>query len=117
MNKLIKEQLLKVKANIPEFDDNTTQLIITKDMNKIIDVEKDRYYTVEVEDYIIHPYEGFTLNSNWNRNISIDDKHINLCVLDIMGKMIKFEGTGVESGKTYVDMWLPMKSFKVTKTL
>jgi len=127
MNKLIKKELQKVKiAKVPPFDDGTLELIIPKDGTIINSVDntttlveaeliEGKYYDVEVEDYILRPFPGFTLKENWNRNIDIKDKRITMCILAINGKMVKFEGNGNETRTQYVDMWVPRKAMKILK--
>lgn len=124
MNPKIKRELEKVKiAKVPPFQEDTLQLIIPKDgtiinndtSTTVIDEEliEGKFYYVELEDYVLHPFPGFTLKENWNRNIDIKDKHITMCVLAINGKMIRFEGNGAETKTQYVDMWVPRKAMKV----
>lgn len=115
MNKFIKEQLLKCKiAHVPDFDEHTAQLLIQKNTNKVITSELHRgiEIDIEVEDYIIHPYPGFTLHNNWNRGIVPTDRQMHVLIIDEMGKMICVQAIGLNDNKAWGG-WLPKKSCKI----
>ena len=124
MNKYIKEQLIKCKiAQIPEFDNDTTELII-KRVNSVvfndnIDLEYNHNYIIELERYITNPPETFTLADNWNRGIIPSSKYLYCTPKHINGKMIKFDAVGydidnkVYLSDKYIDLWLPRKGFKI----
>lgn len=119
MNKIIQNELKKCKvANIPFFDDNTTEIIIQKGGKAVVkdDIILNHYYKIEVEDYIIKPYDGFTLHDNWNNGIIPKDKIMNCEVIQIMGKMIKVEAVGADTSNTWTG-WLPRKSFHVVEEI
>lgn len=96
MNKFIKEQLLKCKvANIPDFNDNTTQIFIPKvtccKTAEILNNEKlklNTCYLVKLEDYITNPYPGFNLHDNWNKGIIPKYSCMKIFVKNKLGKMI-----------------------------
>lgn len=115
MNKFIKEQLNKCKvASIPEFDETTTELIISRSILKQSkkEFEFGYEYDIEVEDYILHPYPGFTLHDNWNKGIIPTDKQMHVLVTKDMGKMICVQAIGLNDNKTWGG-WLPKKSCKI----
>ena len=120
MNKYIKEQLNKCKvAVIPEFDDNTTELLISSNNCTkvgITGITTDFYVgmecNIEVEDYIIHPYPGFTLHDNWNCGIIPTDKYMHITVVKEMAKMICIQAIGLNDNKSWGG-WLPKKSCKI----
>lgn len=122
MNKWIKKELEKCKiAKIPEFDDNTTHLVIPKnvkpDKNIIAgQLYLGQEYIIQVEDYIIHPYSGFTLHDNWNNGIVPTDKQMHIKVDQIMGKMIKIQSIGIND-KSIWNGWLPIKSIHILEEL
>lgn len=119
MDKIIKEQLNKCKvANIPFFDDSTTEILIQKGGKAIIkdDLILNHYYRIEVEDYIVKPYEGFTLHDNWNNGIAPKDKIMNCEITQIMGKMIKVEAVGVDTNDRWSG-WLPRKSIHIIEEI
>lgn len=119
MDKIIKEQLNKCKvANIPFFDDNTTEIIIQRGDNAIIkdDLILNHYYKIEVEDYIIKPYDGFNLASNWNNGVVPKDKVMNCEITQIMGKMIRVEAVGVNTNNSWSG-WLPRKSIHILEEI
>lgn len=110
MNKFIKEQLSKVKyATLPYYTDDTKTIVIQrqnilKDLNNNLKINGE--YTIEVEDYILHPYDGFTLHANWNDNKIPTEKVMHVKLLEIVGKMYHVESNNWCG-------WLPRKSFKV----
>ena len=114
MNKFIKEQLKKCKiAQIPDFTDKTTELLIpcNNQLSKV-DFECGGEYNIRVEDYIIHPYPGFTLHDNWNQGIIPTDNLMHVLVTKDMGKMIQVQAVGLNDNKAWRG-WLPKKSCKI----
>ena len=112
MNKFIKEQLLKVNLPMTSWDDNTKKIIISKQsikVNQKSDFEVGKTYNIEVENYILNPPPNFTLSSNWNNGIDPPEKEMIAEVLQISGKMLKFNCKGKITGKTWIG-WLPRKS-------
>lgn len=121
MNKFIIKELKKIKtAIIPQWDENTTEMIISKKDNNPINISLGKCYIIEVENYIIHPYEGFTLHIEWNKGIVPKHKYMKCEVLQIMGKMIKIEALGYD-WENQCDIlepwsgWLPSKSVKILR--
>ena len=114
MNKFIKEQLHKCKvANIPEFGDDTVELVIPSMYNKTkCEFELGGEYNIEVEDYIIHPYSGFTLHDNWNKGIIPTDKQMHITITKDMGKMMLVQAVGINDLKAWGG-WLPKKSCNI----
>lgn len=112
MNKFIKEQLNRCKiAQIPEFNDETVELLITSKYNRNI-FEENNECLIEVEDYIIHPYPGFTLHDNWNNGVVPTDKQMRVIIVREMGKMMQVKGVGINDNKAWGG-WLPKKSCKI----
>ena len=119
MNKIIFEQLKKCKvAKLPFFDMNTTTIQIEKGGNAIVsnDLEINHYYRIQVEDYIVKPYEGFTLHDNWNNGIVPTDNIMNCEVIQIMGKMVKVEAVGFSTNVPWCG-WLPRKSIHIIEEI
>ena len=118
MNKIIKRELEKVRANI-EYDDNTTKIIIPKDTNKVNDVSEQfvfqigKSYNIVIASYVINEPEGFTLSSNWNGGRKPKTNSLNICVTNILGKMLQFDGCGFDlktnttTNDLYQKFWLP----------
>ena len=123
MNKYIKEQLLKCKiAQIPDFNDNTTELIINcvdSVVHNNIDLEYDHNYIIELERYITNPPDTFTLADNWNKGVIPTSKYLYCSPKQINGKMIQFDAVGYDIDNKiylsdrYIDLWLPRKGFKI----
>ena len=114
MNKFIKEQLNKCKiAKIPNFDDNTVEIFINKLYNdKKLEFEINQEYDIELENYIIHPYSGFTLHDNWNNGIIPTDKDMHILITKDIGKMMCVQAVGLNDKKSWGG-WLPKKSCKI----
>ena len=110
MNKFILEQLNKVRnVDLPKYDVSTTNIFIPKDSGSGNIVGNT--YKIELEDYILHPYSGFTLHENWNNNIIPTDSIMNIEVVDQMGKMLKINGIGIHDGKVWSG-WIPRAGIK-----
>lgn len=121
MNNRIKRELHKVlTANLPDFTDDTDTMIIPK-MTQII-LQPNHCYIIKVEDYIIHPYEGFTLHDDWNKGIVPEDKYMKCSIINFMGKMINIDAVGynpdtdTDTGKIWSG-WLPIKSITIIKEI
>ena len=92
MNKIVEDQLKKVKvAQLPPYDETTLHLSIPK-VNTVVNTEfvVGAYYIIQLDDYLIKPYEGFTLHDNWNKGVAPKHNCLRVMVLQTMGKMIKF---------------------------
>lgn len=120
MNKVVKEQLRLCKiADIPPFTDETTQLIISQKSDSTgVTVREGGCYLIELEDYIIHPYDGFDLHRNWNNNIVPSCKHYKCECIKIMGKFIKINGVEYDyDSNTDLNCvwsgWLPLDGIKI----
>ena len=124
MNKVIKEQLTKCKiANIPSFDDNTTELFIEKTgANAINQFHLNKYFQVEIADYILNPSPEFTLAANWNNGTNPPSKIMNIEVTLLQGKMVQIAGVSFNPANPsampqYWKGWLPQKGLKIIKQL
>ena len=114
MNKIIEDQLKKVKVvKIPHYDDSTTEILIKKSDSGSApnpdELVEGKYYTIVVANYIVNPFDGFTLHDNWNNGIKPTDIRMNIEVLQIIGKMVKVNAIGVTDKKPWSG-WLPQKS-------
>ena len=124
MNSIILKQLKKCKvASVPDFDENTTHLVIPKQDEEVSQqFIPSHFYLVELENYILHPPEGFSLHQNWNNNIIPQAKYYKCHCLQIMGKMVKIEGAGYDWDNqqdlaTAWCGWVPAKAIKIIKEL
>lgn len=124
MNPIIKDQLKKVKnAILPEYNDDTTKMIIKK-TDKIINngLIENKCYLIQVEDYIVNPYAGFTLHDNWNKGTHPLHRFLKCEVVQKMGKMVKVNSVGYDF-KNNLDTndlwcgWLPEKSIKIMEEI
>jgi hypothetical protein len=79
------------------------------------DLIENHIYQITVADYIIHPYEGFTLHENWNNGIKPTCNSMQIEVDKTMGKMIHVKALG-DDGLMWTG-WLPKKSITIKKVL
>lgn len=123
MNNNIKEQLKKITvAQLPEYDDCTTDLHIPKKEEIKVSVCLNSCYMIMLENYILFPPSDFTLHTNWNKGVVPKSKYYKCQVTNIMGNMIKITGVGynfITQSDTSDNWegWLPSKSFTVIKEL
>lgn len=124
MNPLIRKELLNCRvANIPEFDENTTEILIQKGTNlRASEYQLHKCYLVELEDYILNPPPDFTLSVNWNKGTVPPSKFMKCEIAQVMGKMIRIIGCGYDIS-TNTDMnkvwegWVPQKGMKLIQQL
>lgn len=123
INPLIKEQLNKCEvADIPPFDDSTLNMVIPK-KSKEKNFQINKYYIIELSDYIINPSDIVSFHINWNQGRVPKSKYLKVCVSQMMGKMIKVDGIGfdinsnVDLNDSYAGLWLPAKDVKIVKEI
>ena len=120
MNKIVKEQLRKCKvAEIPNFDDNTTHMLIKKkSVGNGVAIKVGKCYLIELADYLIHAHDGFDFHVNWNNNLVPPCKYYKCECINIMGKFMKINGAGYDYN-TNTDLssvwsgWLPLEGVKI----
>lgn len=124
INPIIKKQFEKcIRCSVPLVTDDTTSIFIPKNsIKEKIGFKKDNYYLIEIEDYVINPPPGFTLAQNWNNGTSPPNKYMNVCCIQIMGKMIKIDGVvfDVEQNTPLNNSWcgwLPVAAVKIIKEI
>ena len=122
-DKLCKQLKLVTAVDLSDIPDDFNVLQIDKQETLLTaDVQVGGCYLIELEDYIIHPSENFTLHKNWNNGIVPTQKCMRIIVTAVMGKMIKIEGMGFDIktkenvGEVWTG-WLPRKSIKVKRNL
>lgn len=111
MNKFINAELNKITLPIINIENN--KFIIKKQ----IGCSQNQFavgeiYNIKVEDYILNPPPSFTLAENWNFGTNPPEKELSAKVLQIVGKMIKFNCIGKTTGITW-EGWLPNKSIQI----
>ena len=124
MNKIVEDQLQKVRvADLPSYDEATTHMIIPKKEGHITsDFILNKCYIIQLENYIVKPFEGFTLHDNWNKGIPPKHNFLKVEILQIMGKMIRVNSIGFD-WQTKQDIndvwegWLPRKGIKILEVL
>jgi len=118
MNKVIKDQLSKVRSVKLDYDNNTTELYIPKTVEVIpTALNQGDVYIIELEDFILNPLANSTLASNWNAGKVPKYKQYKVEFLEKIGTMYKFNGIALNNGQEiYTENWygwFPENSFKV----
>ena len=123
MNKFIKKELEKIRAECTSYDDNTTVIHFYKSRTgaPVSDQEfvVGTKYRISIEDYIIHEPENFTLSTNWNKGVKPVSKILEGTLIRIQGNMLQWNLVGfddvnqVEKEDRYNELWLPRKSITV----
>lgn len=114
MNNVIKRELEKVHAPLPQYDDNTTHIHIDKKVEAGPMFLVNKSYLVEIADYIINEPSNFTLSSNWNKGVIPKSKHLLIHIKEQVGKMLKVMARDYELSTEqclegiYFDLWLPL---------
>ena len=113
MNEIIKEQLKKVKiAAIPAYSESDGEIIIPKSTGRNLNpdlLQVGHYYRIIVAEYIVKPFEGFTLHDNWNQGRIPTDRQMSVEILQLMGKRVYISALGIYD-RTQWTGWLPIKS-------
>jgi hypothetical protein len=123
MNKYVIEELKKCKvAQLPPYDSDTLHMIIPKKDGVSSTLVENRCYLLQLEDYLVNPFEGFTLHDNWNKGVAPKHHFLKAEIVQIMGKMIKVNSVGYDyMNKVDTDDlwegWLPRKGIKVLEVL
>lgn len=126
MNNTIKLELGKVKTKLPDYDDTTTHIVISKHSTeitneKIVDLCVGKYYIIKLEKYILYPPENFTLDANWNNGVRPKSEYMMVTPIKFVGKMVQFDGCGYDNSERkalddiYNGLWLPSKGFTVVR--
>lgn len=118
MNSFIRKQLDKIRiAEVPPITEDTNTIIFKKkDIVTGVGFSVGKSYRITLKDYILHPYDGFTLHTNWNNDIIPTDNEMNIEVIQVMGKMVKFRGIGIHDGKFWTG-WVPISSATIIEVI
>lgn len=124
MNPIIKDQLERCKvAQLPAYSDNDTLICIPKGAGvEVSPYQVHRCYLMELDDYITHPSEDFTLAANWNKGSVPQSTYYLAEISQVVGKMVKITGRGYDivTNQPTLDIWegwLPQKGIKLIKEL
>lgn len=118
MERKIFEQLKKCRINLPEYDINSTRLVIPIQGMQVsapapgVDLVEGGEYNIFIEDYIINEPPNFTLSANWNKGTKPPENKMIIRVNKIMGKMVNVAGAG-ETTNIAWGGWLPRKAIKI----
>ena len=126
MNSIIKQQLQKcVIAKIPEFDDQTTDLIIPKQQTQgSAGLKLEHYYQISLAQCLTQPPPGSSLAVNWNKGVVPGSTVMRVYPVQKLGEMVRVEGYGYDtetgqiiSSQYYPELWLPIKDITIEKEL
>lgn len=121
MNKIIKEQLERLKEYVCEVDGKFTSQI-TDDFTTVkfrdakaakVFTPSANHITVVFQDYIITPYAGFDLHTKFNGGVAPPSKQMTGSVLKETEKMLYLNLVD-SSGAVWVG-WCPKKSCSIIK--
>ena len=123
MNSIIKRQFENCHtAKIPEFDEDTLELIIPKASPQgSAGLQIDHYYQIELADHLLNPPPESNLHTNWNKGIIPKSKIMRIYPIQKLGGMVKVEGCGYDKQQEkitedyYPELWLPMDSINIEK--
>lgn len=124
MNPIIKKQLESCKvANIPVFDDTTTEIHIPK--GAVVNVsayEVGKCYIVELSDVVLNPPDGSTISTNWNGGAIPKYKYYKCEIVKTVAKMVCIMGFGFDpvTMQEYPDLWqgwVPQEGIKLLQEL
>ena len=122
MNKIIKDQLHKVRSVKLDFDDHTTHIDIPKTEEVIpLALVEGQVYVIELEDFILNPLQNSTLASNWNSGKIPKYKRYQVEFIQKMSNMYKFNGVALDNNQPIYSEnwfgWFPEEGFKVISLL
>ena len=123
MNKFIKKELEKIRAEYTPYDDSTTAIHFYKSRTGA-PVSNQEFvvgtkYRIMIENYILHEPQNFTLSSNWNNGIIPKSKILEGKLIDIKGNMLQWDLIGFDDDKQcikddiYRGLWLPKESITI----
>lgn len=118
MNKVIKDQLSKVRSVKIEYDDDTTTIVIPRVTGVIPQaLNEGSIYLIKLNDNVLHPVSNSTLASNWNRGQVPKYDTYQVEFLKKMGTMYKFNGIAIDNGTPIYSEnwfgWFPENGFSV----
>lgn len=122
MNKVIKDQLDKVRSVKLSYDNNTTSIVIPK-VTRVIPqaLDEGEIYLIEISNIVTHPASNSTLASNWNGGRIPKYSIYQVEFLEKMGTMYKFNGIAIENNEPIYSEnwfgWLPENGFTILKKL
>jgi len=88
-----------------------------KQLNSLIPLILDKYYIIEVSNYILNPPFQSTLVSNWNQGQIPKNKYLFGTPTKRLNDMVRWDCCGYDNVSkthltdTYTDLWLPETEF------
>lgn len=124
MNDVVKRELEKVRAPLPDYNDDTSVIKIPKHTNIIEDpYVKGLCCILQLAPYILKEPPNFSLSSNWNKGIVPVSEFLKIEIVDVYGNMIKVDGIGFEyetqtdKQDSYLGLWLPKEGTHIVAKL
>lgn len=122
INPIIKKQLEELKPlGIPDIDDSTYEIVIPKQVKYVlVNFKEGHQYVIDLADSIVNPPQDSSLHANWNNNVVPKDARMQVVVQQVMGKMLKISGFGLDGEMQTGNIWcgwVPQQSIKVVKEI
>lgn len=123
MNDVVKRELEKVRATLPEYDDNTSVITIPKRTSVEDPYAKGLCCVLQLAPYIMKEPPNFSLSSNWNKGVIPSSEYLKVEIVDVYGNMIKVDGIGydyttkTDKQDTYLALWLPKQGTSIVEKL
>ena len=118
MNKLIKQQLEKVKSVKIDFKDSDIDIFIPRTTEIIQEAMKiGGIYLIKLDKKMTNPTTNSTLASNWNGGRIPTQEYYKVELLEIMNNMYKFNGIAIKDNtELYSENWfgwIPKEYFEI----
>lgn len=116
MNKFIKEQLERIKCNMSEWNDNTTQITFYKQVNTKDILQVNGFYRIKLSNFMLQESK---LSSNWNKCVIPVQNIMEICVTKIVNSMVQVNGVGfdeqtnTQTEDRYLNFWIPISEITV----
>ena len=126
MNKFVVEQLQKCRvAKIPNFDDNTEEIIISKSQ---VDAESAQIcmnteYLIQISDDYISSEKYIAITNSWNNGQPLTHRYLKISITNFLDNMAKFDAVAYDYelqkdlNYVYLAYWVPIDCIKVIKKL
>ena len=111
MNKFVERELNRCRVNLPEWNSDTTHLVIPFGI-ELPSQDGNKEYVISIKNYILHEPPNFTLSENWNHGTVPPEQFMTVKFVDKRGKLTKVSGVGNRTGIEWSG-WLPDKGFEV----
>lgn len=118
MNPFIKKELEKVRADLPEYNENTTHIVIPqKIIGNSFNFITGKKYRIKVDNFILN--KDSILTSNWNNGLVINDEYMDIVVNKSNSTMVLCNAYGFDNTNNHINsniynnVWLPKQNIVV----